>query len=106
MKTLKQENARLLEELNQVIQTLEKEREKSSKATLDYYFIKKEFEQYKKESIKWSILDFWVLEVEGYEINQEQAQIALEKMIYNHDANEGINWETVNHYYREYGTKL
>jgi len=61
-----------------------------------------EFEQYKKESIKWSIEDFTELE-DDYTITVEQAQDALESMIHHHDASLGINWDTVEYYKSEYG---
>jgi hypothetical protein len=57
-----------------------------------------EFEQYKRESIKWSVEDF----MENGDITEEQAQQALEAMIQNHDANFGITWETVNEYKSHY----
>lgn len=63
-----------------------------------------EFEQYKKESIKWSLEDFISLE-DDYEISVEKAQEALEAMINNHDANDGITWETIETYKSMYGTK-
>lgn len=65
-----------------------------------------EFEQYKKESIKWSKDDFLYLEMnDGWSITEDQAQDALEDMIYHHDANEGINWNTIDYYYQKHGTK-
>lgn len=70
-----------------------------------YEDLSKEFEQYKKESVKWSVEDFLSLEVEGFRINQEQAQEALERMIQKHDAGLGISWDTLEYYYEEYGTK-
>lgn len=69
-----------------------------------YEALLKEFEQYKKESIKWSIQDFLDYKC-AYKITEEQAQIALEEMIRNHDASSGINWIDVEFYIREYGTK-
>jgi hypothetical protein len=63
-----------------------------------------EFEQYKKESIKWSVEDFISLE-DDYEISWEKAQEALEEMIEKHDANDGITWETIGYYKSIYGTK-
>ncbi len=70
-----------------------------------YEDLLKEFEQYKKESIKWGVADFLDLEVEGFRINEEQAQDALEEMIHRHDCNDGITWTTLNYYYRKYGTE-
>jgi hypothetical protein len=47
-----------------------------------YEALLKEFEQYKKESIKWSAEDFYYLaEDMGYQITWEQCQEALEDMI-------------------------
>ena len=66
-----------------------------------------EFEQYEKESIKWSIADFLEMDVpDGYHhITEEQSQEALERMIYNHDAEDGIGWHTLSYYYTEYATQ-
>lgn len=69
-----------------------------------YLQLKQEFEQYKKESIKWSVDDFLSLEVEGYHITPENAQKALERMIEMHDASIGINWEVVRFWFEEYAT--
>ena len=65
-----------------------------------------EFEQYKRESIKWSVEDFTLYEHDKYTINEEQAQEALERMIARHDATMGISWDTIAYYITEYGTKL
>lgn len=63
------------------------------------------FEQYKKESIKWSVEDF--LEYKGkYTITPENAQLALEAMIHNHDAGNGINWGDVEFWLEEYGEPI
>ncbi len=70
-----------------------------------YEDLLEEFEQYKKESIKWSVEDFLELEVEGYRITKKQAQDALERMIQKHDAGLGISWDTLEYYYQEYGTE-
>ena len=67
---------------------------------------KEEFDQYKKESIKWSVEDFTTLEVDGWEISDEQAQEALERMIYKHDCNNGITWVDLEYYVEDYGTKV
>ena len=65
-----------------------------------------EFEQYKKESIKWSVEDFLMYNDEyadrGIFITAEQAQDALEQMIKNHDAQYGISWHEVEFYFEEY----
>jgi hypothetical protein len=62
-----------------------------------------EFEQYKRESIKWSVEDFMEMEDE-YDITREQAQQALEAMISKHDCNHGITWDDVAYFKSRYGT--
>ena len=69
-----------------------------------YESLLKEFEQYKKESVKWSVEDFTWYEHDTYTINEEQAQEALERMIQKHDAEYCISWHTVDYYIGEYGT--
>jgi hypothetical protein len=71
-----------------------------------YHDLLKEFEQYKKQSISWSVLDFTTLSKDGWEITDEQAQDALEHMINKHDCNNGITWETVDYFYEMYGTEV
>jgi len=64
--------------------------------------IKNEFEQYKRESIKWSWEDiYYPAGEQGYECTKEQAQEILEDMIANHDAEYGINWNVVNSYIQD-----
>lgn len=70
----------------------------------EYDALKAEFEQYKKESIKWSVEDF--TEYDGYKISRNKAQEALEDMISNHDASIGINWYTIEYYLDKYGKRL
>lgn len=63
--------------------------------------LQKEFDQYKKESIKWSIEDFTSFEKSEdtlYPITEEDAQKLLEDMIKHHDASLGITWDTVESY--------
>ena len=67
-----------------------------------YLKLQKEFDQYKKESIKWGVEDFLNLDAEGYHITPENAQKALERMIEMHDAEVGINWEVVRFWFSEY----
>lgn len=69
-----------------------------------YIELYEEFEQYKKESIKWGAEDF--LEYEGYSITPEDAQNALEHMIQDHDCQYGINWSTVEYFLSQYGKKV
>jgi len=69
-----------------------------------YEALLKEFEQYKTESVKWSVEDFTEYEHDKYTITKEQAQEALERMIQKHDASIGINWDVVEYYLTEYGT--
>ncbi len=63
-----------------------------------------EFEQYKKESIKWSVEDFTEYDHPTHTIDRETAQKALEEMIYHHDSEYGISWRSVDYYIKEYGT--
>jgi len=67
-----------------------------------------EFEQYERESIKWSVDDFLYMDVpKGYHpITEEQSQEALERMIYKHDAEYGIGWHTLSYYYGEFATLI
>lgn len=67
-----------------------------------YEALLKEFEQYKRESIKWSVEDFTSLEVDGQQISEENAQFALDDMIHHHDCNNGITWDTVEYYFSQY----
>ena len=71
-----------------------------------YSSLLEEYEQYKKESIKWSIEDFTELEVYGWQITREQAQEALEDMIYHHDACNGVSWDDVEYYLKEHGEEV
>ena len=72
-----------------------------------YEALLKEFEQYKKESIKWSAEDFYYLaEDMGYQITWEQSQEALEDMIKHHDASYGISWDSVTYGVEKYGRTL
>ena len=67
-----------------------------------------EFEQYKRESIKWSVEDFTLRakDLGKYLITDEQAQKALEHMIRSHDAEWGIGWHSIDYFIEEYGTKI
>lgn len=59
----------------------------------------------KKESIKWSINDLLSYEMDnGFSITEKQAQLALENMIENHDANYGITWTTIENQLETFGT--
>jgi hypothetical protein len=64
-----------------------------------------EFQQYKKESIKWSVQDFTLYDHPTYTIDKEAAQEALEDMIKRHDASYGISWNDVAYYIEKYGTE-
>jgi hypothetical protein len=70
----------------------------------EYYALKEEFEQWKMESVKWSIEDF--TSYPGYKISKRRAQQALEHMIHKHDAEFGISWTEVEFYLDMYGTNL
>ncbi len=85
------------------LQTTWKEPKVAEKALKE---LQEEFEQYKKESIKWSVEDFLGQELDGYSITEEQAQEALEDMIHNHDCTIGITWETIDYYIEEHGKKV
>lgn len=68
--------------------------------------LKAEFEQYKKESIKWGAEDFIDRAKDiGYEISEDKAQECLEEMIDNHDCNNGITWDTLDYYIEQHGIK-
>lgn len=61
--------------------------------------VQKEFEQYKKESIRWCWEDFtYRAEEIGYKCSKKKAQELVEQMIRKHDANLGINWYTLDYY--------
>lgn len=82
------------------------ERDKASFWEKKYKKLYAEFEQYKRESVKWSVADFTDMEAEGWSITKEQAQEALEDMISNHDAEYGIGWTNVEDYLQRYGTEV
>lgn len=67
-----------------------------------------EFEQYKKESIKWSVEDFTTLNAEYDDlcITDENAQKALEFVIRTHDCEYGITWETIRYAYELYADQI
>lgn len=68
-----------------------------------YQTLLQEFEQYKKESVKWSWEDVYeVAKQRGVEISKELAQEILEDMIYHHDAELGISWITIDCYLDKY----
>ena len=64
-----------------------------------------EFQQYKKESIKWSVQDFTLYDHPTHFVTEEQAQKILEIMISHHDSEYGISWRDVAYYIEEYGTE-
>ena len=67
-----------------------------------YESLQKEFEQYKKESIHYTIDDI-IDSSDGYEISSRIAQMALEDMIANVDKNQGIDHMTFQAYLESYG---
>lgn len=71
--------------------------------TRQYLALHEEFAQYRRESIKWSVEDFLYYDHPTHTITPEQAQVALEHMIDNHDANIGITWETISGYIMTHG---
>lgn len=67
-----------------------------------YESLLKEFEQYKKESIHYTIED--IIESSSlYEITNQEAQRALEDMVADVDKNEGIDSTTFENYLEAYG---
>jgi hypothetical protein len=72
-----------------------------------YNDLLKEFEQYKKESIKWSVEDFTLLaEDMGIKITRERCQVALEDMINYHNPEYGISWITLENQIEAYAEEL
>lgn len=73
----------------------------------NYSTLESDFDEWKKQSVKWGIEDFLTMNEDEseYEITAERAKEALEHMINKHDAEMGITWTTVEHYYREYRTE-
>jgi hypothetical protein len=61
------------------------------------------FEQYKKESIKWSVEDFTDYDHPTHTISRLQAQDALRHMIRNHDAEHGITWADISYHIELFG---
>lgn len=65
--------------------------------------LSEEFEQYKRESVKWSIEDIQArAEHRNLTISDDLAQEILEDMIYHHDAELGITWITIDCYLDKY----
>jgi len=71
-----------------------------------YDKLKREFEQYKLESVKWSVEDFTTAEYDTWSITEEQAHDALESMIHNHDCEYGITWQSVFYYITIFGNRV
>ena len=65
-----------------------------------------ELNQYYKESIKCSVEDFTMYRRDGWQITEERAQEALERMIYKHDASIGISWDSIEYWYDQYGEEV
>jgi hypothetical protein len=61
------------------------------------------FEQYKKESIKWSVEDFTDYDHPTHTISRLQAQDALRHMIRKHDAEHGITWADISYHIELFG---
>lgn len=74
------------------------------KGRSQYKKLQREFEQYKKESVKWSVEDF--TGNPNYKISKTKAQQALEHMMSKHDATLGITWDTVECYLDMYGKRI
>lgn len=69
-----------------------------------YNALEKKFKKMESEAVIWGVRDFMDYELDGYEITKKQAERALKDMLKNHDANNGINWITLEHYYEKWGT--
>jgi hypothetical protein len=68
--------------------------------------LEEEFEQYKRESIKWSWEDFVERAKDtGYKCSRKEAQTLLEEMIRKHDCEIGITWFTLDYYLQTYCKK-
>jgi type IV secretory pathway TrbF-like protein len=63
-----------------------------------------EFNQYKEESIKWSVEDFTEYNHPTHKIDRRTAQYVLENMIRVHDAEFGITWIDVEYLIEQHGT--
>lgn len=59
-----------------------------------------QFEQYKKESVKWCADDVLWFAQDNYTqtLTKDEAQEILERMIHFHDAEIGITWDTIRAY--------
>jgi hypothetical protein len=68
-----------------------------------------EFEQYKRESVKWSVDDFLtyndIYADKGLYITIGRAKKALEHMIKSHDSEYGISWSSVDYFFNLYALK-
>ena len=71
----------------------------------EFLHLQMQFEEYRRQSIKWDVEDFIYYDLEGYTMDLEQSEAALQDMIKNHDAEYGITWNTVEYYITKYGTK-
>lgn len=68
-----------------------------------YEELQQEFEQYKKESIKWSVEDFLDYNHPTHTVTREQAQEALECMIRKSDYELGTTWYDVEYFIERFG---
>ncbi len=82
-----------------------KAKEALDRITRQYLALTEEFAQYRREAIWWMVEDFLEYRHPTHTITLEEAQVALEDMIHNHDPEVGITWKTVAKYIEEYGSK-
>lgn len=70
--------------------------------------LQEEFDQYKRESVRWTTADFiGRAEERGTVVpTEEQAQELLERMIQKHDAELGITWVTIDCYLDDFLPEL
>jgi hypothetical protein len=85
--------------------TLEDVKGALDRITRQYIELSSEFAQYRAESIKWCVEDFLDYDHPTHTITPEQAQMALEHMINEHDGGIGITWDSVSNYIEMYGTR-
>jgi len=85
--------------------TLEDVKGALDRVTRQYIELSGEFAQYRAESIKWCVEDFLDYDHPTHTITPEQAQMALEHMINEHDGGIGITWDSVSNYIEMYGTR-
>lgn len=85
--------------------TFAQTKEALDRMTRQYLGLSEEFAQYRREAIWWMVEDFLDYPHPTHTITPEEAQVALEDMVRNHDPHVGITWKTVANYIEEYGSR-